>query len=249
MATCTAVDYPFELRRGQAGSPVFLSCEHASNRMPEPWSWPAQDLRFRDTHWAIDIGAAELTRDLARALGAPAVLARFSRLLVDPNRELDHPDLFRRQAEGEIVELNRQIDTADRERRVDQLWRPYHEAIDRELARSPAPIFLAIHTFTPVYLGVSRGVEVGVLFDDPEEKPATFLREAILGAGFDARPNEPYSGRSGMMYSSDRHARAHGCLALELELRQDIALSSDIRGRLLRVLAESLRQIATLRSA
>lgn len=230
-----------DVYRREAKSPAaLLTSEHASARLPGGWSWGAGDAHLVDSHWAYDLGAAELTRELARDLGVGAVLSRFSRLLADPNRDLDAHDLFRRQADGQPVHLNQSIDAAERERRIRNYWEPYHAAIDQELGATNAPVLLSIHTFTPNYQGELREVEVGVLFDDPEEREAEVLREVIAKHGFDTRLNEPYSGRGGMMYAANRHARKHQRLALELELRQDLAVRADVREKLAGAIRQAL---------
>lgn len=191
---------------------------------------------MQETHWAYDIGAADLARELAAALGTVAVLSRFSRLLADPNRREDAPDLFLRRAEGREVALNRDVDAGERELRLERLWRPYHAAVARELAATRAGIVLAVHTFTPVYAGVAREVEVGVLFD-LEEELAERVRGPIAEAGFETRMNEPYSGKAGLIFAAHRHATAAGVRALEIELRQDLAVNPAARARLVAVLA------------
>ena len=226
----------WEAVEGSPEAPAFLTCEHASERLPPGWSWPERDRRLVGTHWAYDLGAAEITLDLAAALRAPAVLSRFSRLLADPNRAEDDASVFRGEAEGEPVELNQRIDDADRQRRLEGYHRPYHEAIDRRLGESRAEILFSIHTFTPVYEGQVRKVEVGVLFDK-QEALANELAEAIAAAGFATALNEPWSGREGLIYAAERHAGAHGRKALELEVRQDLAVSAEVRARLVPVLA------------
>lgn len=215
--------------------PLFVCCEHASERLPEPWQWPEADHWLMGTHWAYDIGAAELTRELATSLGVTAVLARFSRLLADPNRDEGSGDMFLSRAEGREVLLNSNIDEVERERRLAQLWRPYHSAVDRELSRTTAPIVLAVHTFTPVWQGESRDVEVGVLFDE-EEALAERAREAISRAGLFVAMNEPYSGRAGLIYSAQRHALAHNRRAIELEVRQDLAARASVRSKVVAAL-------------
>lgn len=229
---------------GSGKSPFLLTCEHASERLPEPWVWPAEDRWLVGTHWAYDIGAEDLSRDLCDALGATAVLSRFSRLLADPNRDESARDLFLAVAEGEEVQLNRAIDAEERERRLARAWRPYHAAVDREVARSDCPVVLAIHTFTPVWNGVAREVEVGVLFDE-EAELAERARAALATTGLVVRMNEPYSGQAGLIYSARRHALAHGRRALELEVRQDLAVEALVRAKVvaaLRELAKALGQ-------
>lgn len=218
-----------EIVAGHADAKVLVTCEHASQRMPAGWSWPDRDRRLVDTHWAYDLGAVEIARDFAAAFDAVAILSRFTRLLVDPNRPEDSPTLFRAQAEGEPVELNTTwLDDAERQRRIETLLRPYHAAIDRELSASRAPLLVAMHTFTPVYEGQARDLEVGVLFDR-DEALAERVAESLVRRGLKTELNEPYSGKDGLMYAVDRHARVHHREAVEFEVRQDLATDPRFR--------------------
>lgn len=226
---------------GAKDAPIFLTCEHASERMPEGYAWPEADAWLAGTHWAFDLGAAALVHDLADAMDAPAVLSRFSRLIVDPNRPADSDTLFRAEAEGRPVELNRGIDPAERQRRLDRFHRPYHEAIEARLPGYDAEIVFSIHTFTPNYEGQVRQVEVGVLFNE-EEELGVRAAEAIRAAGFVTELNEPWSGKAGLIYAAERHAHAHGRRALELEFRQDLAVRPEERARLVQALAGFFRR-------
>jgi predicted N-formylglutamate amidohydrolase len=232
-----------EVVRGQREAPAFLTCEHASQRLPAPWRWPKHDYRLIDTHWSYDLGARELTLELARELAASAVLARFSRLLCDPNRGEEHADTFRSLADGEPVLLNTGMTPADRERRIVDYHRPFHTEVDAALAAVDAPMLFSIHTFTPLYQGEPRSVEIGVLFDR-EEREAHELG-AVLSEQFQrVAYNEPWSGRAGLIYSAERHSQRHGRLALELEVRQDLAVDPAFRARLVPVLARYFRQLS-----
>jgi predicted N-formylglutamate amidohydrolase len=223
---------------GAAAPAAVVTCEHASERLPPPWRWPEEDRRLAGTHWAFDPGARELALELAEALGTVAVCSRFSRLLIDPNRTEDSPELFRQLAEGLPVGLNRELDARERVRRL-EAWRAYHDAIDRELRGVAAPVLLSMHSFTPIYEGARRAVEIGVLFDD-ETELALGLQRALADAGFRVEQNEPYSGKNGLMYAVDRHARAHGRRAVELEVRQDLSVVPDVRARVVGAVARFL---------
>jgi predicted N-formylglutamate amidohydrolase len=230
-----------EIVHGSSDAPVVVTCEHASQRMPHGFRWPDRDRRLIDTHWAYDLGARELALDLARVADAPAILSRFSRLLIDPNRPIDSPTLFRERAEGELVELNTiLLDAQERTRRIERLWRPYHDAIEREIAATRAPLVFSMHTFTPLYEGQKRELEVGVLFDREEELALRFA-DALGRAGFRTALNEPYSGKGGLMYAVETHAHAHGRRALELEVRQDLATDPAVRSALVACIAELVR--------
>lgn len=231
---------PVERVAARADRPaIAVLCEHASERMPPGWAWPEADRRLRGTHWAWDPGAAEVARGLAAAFGGPAVLSRFTRLLVDPNRPLDSETLFRDVADGLPVALNAQLDAAERARRVEALWRPYHDAADAMVADTPGAVVVSVHSFTDRYEGVPRTVEIGVLHD---RQPA--LGQAVrrrLEGRYDARDNEPWDGRGGLMYSPQRHADAHGRDAIEFELRQDLLADAAWRDEAVARIAEALR--------
>lgn len=231
----------FEIVRGGESAGVFVTCEHASERLPEPWSWPEPDRRLLGTHWASDLGAADLAREYAARIGTVALLSRFSRLLCDPNRAEHEPSLFRDVAEREPVHLNLDLTLAERESRLTQYHRPFHAAVDRELGGRPGlHTLLSMHSFTPLYEGQPRALEVGVLFDR-EDALGEQLVSAFARAGFHVAPNEPYSGKEGLIHSAAVHAERFGLRAVELEVRQDLAVDPAFRARFLAVLASELR--------
>ena len=217
-----------------ADAPLVLASEHASAALPSPWKWSAEDEWLLPTHWASDLGAAELTRELAAALGAAAVLARFSRLLIDPNRPLESATLLRTHADGREVALNRRIATADADERVGY-WRAYHDELDRVLGGERAGVVLSVHSYTPLYQGQRRDYGLGVLFDR-EEGLGQALARAVAPLG-EVRLNEPYSGKAGLIYSAQRHADETGKRAVEIEVRQDLAIDPGFRRRLVQAIA------------
>lgn len=205
---------------GGAESRAVLTCEHAENTLPARWSWPEADRWLIDTHWAYDLGIAAVTRALAERLTAPAVLCSFSRLLADPNRPPEHPDLIRHTADGRDIHLNQRVSERDREARL-ALHRGYHRAVDSMVASAPRAMIWSMHSFTPMYEGQPREMEIGVIFDRDEALAAT-TGQMLEQDGWSVAMNAPYSGREGLMYSADRHALAHERATLELELRQDL---------------------------
>jgi predicted N-formylglutamate amidohydrolase len=177
------------------------------------------------------------------AFGAPAVLSRFSRLLIDPNRPADSDTLFRRQAEGRSVQLNAHLSAGESATRTTRLYDAFHDAVNAMLVAgtspSVSPVLMALHTFTPDYEGTVRQLEVGVLFDR-DEALAERVREALAQTGLRVGMNEPYSGKLGMMYSADMHASSHGCQTVELEVRQDLAVEAVVRRRIVEALTRVL---------
>ncbi len=206
------------------GSPeatLALCCEHASARIPAPWTTTPADAPWMGTHWAIDLGARALTLGLAKALGAPAVLSRFSRLLCDANRPESAPDLCRPEVEGHPLSFNVGVDAAERQRRLDRFYRPYHAQIDHMLNTHRPRLLFSVHTFTPVYIGAPRSVQVGVLFDLHDELAARFA-DLLQPLDLLTELNQPWSGKAGLAFSPDLHGRKAGIPYLELEVRQDL---------------------------
>lgn len=207
-----------------ARGPFVLTCEHATNLLPE-WRAEPADLPLLRDHWGLDIGAAQLTRILAARTGSCAVLSRFSRLVCDPNRDPGEPSFVVEAIDGHTLSFNRGVDADERRRRRARYFDAYHAAIERTLAARaalPEPVRLcAIHSFTPSWLGRPRPMEVGVLFDAHEEA-AWRLQQALEEEGFATAANAPYSGYEGLIYAARRHGRAHGLVYAELEVRQDL---------------------------
>ncbi|HMV68084.1 MAG TPA: N-formylglutamate amidohydrolase [Myxococcota bacterium] len=221
---------------------VLLSCEHASNELPPGYAWPEEDAWITSTHWAWDPGAADMTRAIAARLRAPAVLSRFSRLVIDPNRPLDSDTLVRGVAEGREIALNRGVTAEEVAARVALCWRPYHAELDVMVAAHPGVDLLSMHSFTPVYEGAVRRTEVGVLFDDDEAWAEAWF-DGLQASGLRVARNDPWSGRGGFMYSAQEVARRYGRRAIELEIRQDLACDPEVSGRLVRLIAEVAERV------
>ena len=204
---------------------LVITCEHASNRVPEPLTTTDEDRYALDSHWGWDPGAAAVTRELVRLKGCCAILGRFSRLVVDANRPPDHGELIRRRVEGHALSFNDGITNEEVQRRIDTYHSPYHGAIDqlcseRHAANADVVLF-SIHSFTPQLGDDVRDMQMGILFDK-HDAIAGRLAGYLDDEGFTVALNQPYSGRTGMIFAAQRHGTAHRCIYLELEIRQDI---------------------------
>ncbi len=210
---------PYTVLNPQASSPLVLTCEHASHQVPPEYHnlGLSQEELLRHIGW--DIGARAVVETLVEELGALAVCSGYSRLLIDCNRDLQDHDLIVTQSDGTPIPANRSLSPAERERRVQRFYLPYHRAIDRLLGRFKASLLLSIHSFTPVLGNQRRDFDMGVLFDCYETL-AQELGQLLFRAGFHTRYNEPYSGQDGLIFSARSHGKRHGLPYLELEINQ-----------------------------
>ena len=215
----------FTVVDGDPARGLVLVCDHADNRVPAEYGdlgLPASEFR---RHIAYDPGSADLTRALAAALGAPAVLSTFSRLLIDPNRGEDDPTLVMRLSDGAVVPANASIGPAERDDRIRRFHAPYHVAIDaaveRGLASGVAPALFSVHSFTPVWRGTPRRWHAGVLWDRDPRLAVPLIEALRADSALVVGDNEPYAGAllNDSMY---RHATVRGLAHALIEVRQDL---------------------------
>lgn len=237
---------PAEVVNPEAAAPVLLVCDHASNVIPGVLA----DLGLDETHlWrhiAYDIGVAEVTRQLSRRIGATAVLCGFSRLVIDPNRELGAPSSIPDFVDGVTVPGNRDLSEAERRDRVEKYFKPYHQVVADRLAlmaaRGPAPAVVSVHSFTPVMDGIERPWQVSALWDRDPRLPLPFMA-TLRSLGFTVGDNEPYSGRDFHGYTMQRHADSQGLANLLIEIRQDLIDTPDGVDEWSEILAGALRDV------
>src|SRR6185437_5055318 len=110
-------------------------CDHAGNRIPRRLGTLGVSDSERQRHIAWDIGAAGVTRYLSERLGAYAILQNYSRLVVDCNRDPRVPTSIATVSEDTPIPGNATLSQAEREQRIAEIYRPYHDRIAGELDR------------------------------------------------------------------------------------------------------------------
>jgi predicted N-formylglutamate amidohydrolase len=224
-----AADVAVERIEGRRDAGVLFICDHASNALPEAYGTLGLPQSELDRHIGYDIGAAAVTRRLAHRLAAPALLTRFSRLLIDPNRGADDPTLVMQLSDGAIVPGNAGIGAEEIERRLDRYWRPYRRAVSQTIeamiVAGPLPVILSIHSFTPSWRGRARPWEVGILWDS-DPRLAAPLIATLAKAGVVVGDNEPYDGAL-IGDTLDEEVTRRGLAGLLIEIRQDLIGAPD----------------------
>lgn len=222
-------DWPpaVEVLNESGQSDIVLLCEHASNHMPAEYGRLGLEPRHLERHIAWDIGAAKVTRRLSALLDAPAFLSGYSRLLIDLNRPLDVPGSIPLRSEDTDIPGNAGIDAAERARRAQRMFAPFHDRVAAHLdhrAREGRPTrIVTVHSFTPIFLGVARPWHAGVLFERGSK-----LAEAIMSnlretdPSLNVAPNEPYVISRDSDYAIPIHGDDRGIEAVLIEIRNDL---------------------------
>jgi predicted N-formylglutamate amidohydrolase len=221
---------PVEVLRPGARSPFLLTAEHAGRAFPKRLGTLGLTGRDLHRHIAWDIGVEAVTRRLSEKLGAAAVLQTYSRLVVDCNRWPAAKDFVIAFSEDTVIPGNVALSPEEIEARAREIFHPYHHAIrdllDARISAARPTVLVAMHSCTPIYLGVSRPWHVGVLYD----KDPTFARillELLHGEGkLIVGDNEPYFLTSDKDYAVPVHGEQRGIPHVEIEIRQDLIESA-----------------------
>lgn len=205
--------------------PFVLVCDHASNRIPSDYGDLGLSEAARIAHIAWDPGALGVSRELSRLLDAPLIHSNVSRLVIDCNRETSAPDLIPAISELTEVPGNQGLSSEERDRRIDLAHRPFHETInqvldERKRLNKPTTL-ISIHTFTPVYKGVQRHCQIGLISDQDRRMadPAIALLKARTS--YRVGDNDPYSPADGVYYTLSVHGEIRGLTPLMIEIRND----------------------------
>jgi predicted N-formylglutamate amidohydrolase len=210
----------------ESRSPVVLTCEHASRHIPAVYHGLGLPDSELGRHIAWDIGADALTRSLASALDAPAFLGTYSRLLLDLNRPIDSVTSIPERSEATDIPGNIGLDPDERAMRVERIFRPFHDRLSaflevRQQSGTPS-IIIAVHSFTPVFLGQRRPWHAGVLFSHSPALAQDLLEALAEDPELVLAPNEPYRIERDSDYTIPVHGEDRGLPAVLLEIRQDL---------------------------
>lgn len=207
--------------QGPSGpAPVLLLCEHAANAFPPRFGTLGLDEAVRQSHVAWDPGALAMAERLSASWAVPLVQSTVSRLIYDCNRPPESADAMPARSEMYDIPGNCDLVPEERARRTKAVYEPFVAAVDAAIEAARPGALVTIHSFTPVYFGTPRAVEIGVLFDADAR-----LADALLAqdwGGFDVRGNEPYGPEDGVTHSLKRHALSRGMPNVMVEIRNDL---------------------------
>ncbi len=223
-----------------------VTCDHATNRVPADvcggdLGVPPQDMA---RHIAWDVGAAGVAQAMGLLLDSPVICSDFSRLVIDPNRGEDDPTLVMKLYDGTIIPGNRHVDSAEVERRLATLYRPYHDALAALAARRQDTVIVAMHSFTPCLRGRDpRPWHVGVLYSaDDDRLSRQLIAHLATDTDWCVGDNEPYAGAL-PGDAIDRHALRAGRHNTLIEVRNDLIATPEAQVAWAARLAQALTAV------
>ena len=218
---------PVSVYRPNGRSAYFLSCDHASNRIPRALGDMGLDETERQRHIAWDIGALAVAKRMSDALDAVLVYQNYSRLVIDCNRSPSVPAAIPEVSEHTTIPANLDLSAAEARRRERAIHAPYHNCIhdlmDQRAATQRPTIYIAMHSYTPVFKGTQRHWHMSVMYHR-DRRLAGLLLDIIHATApqLIVGDNEPYYVDDQTDYGIPVHGEQRGIPHLLIELRQDL---------------------------
>jgi predicted N-formylglutamate amidohydrolase len=217
---------PFEVEHRDGGSRFVIICDHAGRWLPRALGSLGLGPEDLQRHIAWDIGARGVALRLGAALDAFVACQRYSRLVIDCNRELGEASSIAVSSERTPIPGNQGISPEQAAARAREIFEPYHDQIrgelDRRREQHRQAILIAVHSFTPVFLDVARPWHAGVLFNRDARLAEPLLRLLRAEGDLVVGCNEPYAVTDDSDYSVNHHGAARDLPHVELEIRQDL---------------------------
>ncbi len=219
---------------------LVISCEHASNEVPTFYQHlftnAEQELK---SHKGWDPGSLEIAERLGKTFDTAPFVYPYTRLLIEPNRSMEHPQLFSVYSAG--------LPPQEKMLLIEEYYLPHRNTVEDRISElvSRGPVLhLGIHTFTPVWDGKERKVDIGILYDPGRKMESHFCERFIEvlqknARDLSIRPNEPYLGiDDGFTTYLRTRFRDEEYLGIEIEVSQrfpdSLPAMSDLLGRSLK---------------
>jgi predicted N-formylglutamate amidohydrolase len=216
---------PFRVTEGE-NDDWLIVCDHAGNTIPRGLADLGVAEADRLDHIGWDIGAALVARRITRQLRAPLIEGVYSRLVIDCNRYPTVADAVPEWSDGRRIPGNHALSAADKARRVEAIFNPYHREIasrlNRAIARGATPVLLSIHSCSAALNGNRRPWHIGIGWTRDTRVSEPLLAMLATYSGLKVGDNEPYGLDLGLDFTVPEHAMVRGLAHLQVEFRNDL---------------------------
>lgn len=242
----------YEMLFQNSTKPFFLLCEHASCYIPPEYKNLGISHKDLLSHYGWDIGAFDVFQEICKNQQLQGIYSKFSRLLIDLNRQTQANDLIRQELDpGKKIPGNLQLSSQEKQARIHRYWRPFHLQVEKKirqlLHRNSPPILIGIHSFTPVLNGQQRKLDIGVLFH-----PQTFQSPQIAQTfydhlqqkNYDVQYNQPYSiEKPPHPYPIHHYAQKYQLSYIAIEINNSLIQKKQNAKKIALDLTQALRKI------
>ncbi len=220
-----------------------LVCEHASKFIPDKFDNLGLSVKARESHVAWDPGAFDVAVGLSKILDAPLVTSGISRLIYDCNRPPTAKSSIPERSETFNIKGNTNLNKDEVSERAEKYYFPFRNALSECLGshsrRVKSSILVTIHTFTPVFHGRERKVDLGIVHDS-DNRMADGMLNALAASSMNIERNQPYGPRDGVTHTLKEHGNRRGIASVMIEIKNDLVVTLEDQLEISQVLASAL---------
>ncbi|WP_300059944.1 N-formylglutamate amidohydrolase [uncultured Roseobacter sp.] len=238
----TTTDDVVQVLHPHGASGIVLVCEHASHHVPAALQDLGLPEDMRKGHAAWDPGALGVAEGLSQRLDAPLVASRVSRLVYDCNRPPEAPSAILEWSEGREIPGNIGLEHRIRADRVARYYLPFEARVRAVLDTAPAQVLVTVHSFTPVFMGQRRDVEIGILHDVDTRLADAMLARSLQHTALHVQRNAPYGPQDGVMHTLQQHGVSRGIPNVMIEVRNDLIATFAAQAAMAQMLADWISQ-------
>ena len=225
------------------GNQILIIADHASNFIPKKNNKLGLSNSFLRQHIAFDIGVRELSLDLSNRLKCKIIQGKYSRLLIDLNRDLDDPTVISEIVDRKIIPGNIGLSKREVRLRVKKIYNKYHDEIDRTIRKEKVKVILSIHSFNPIFKNKKRLLEFGILSNEDKNLSSIIIDQLRLQK-LNVGDNKPYKGNliGDSMY---KHGLRNNLSHALIEVRNDLLSNPSKIKRVSRLLHKTITKSLT----
>ena len=199
---------------------LLILADHASNYIPKKYNNLGLAKKDILTHKAYDPGIKDLAINLSNKFNAHLVLGEYSRLLIDCNRDINDPTLISVISDRKLILGNKQITKQEQIFRINKIYRPYHDKINKMILEKKINVIISLHSFNPIFKGRKRFLKYGILSNEDRRLSDLIIKELKRKKNF-VGDNKPYRGSliGDTLY---KHALKKGIYHSLIEIRNDL---------------------------
>tara|TARA_R110002049_G_scaffold114889_3_gene266359 strand:+ start:5907 stop:6596 length:690 start_codon:yes stop_codon:yes gene_type:complete len=223
---------------------LVLTCEHGGNSIPKDYKTYFTGYEaILNSHRGYDLGTLNLFESL-KPLADSSFSSDVSRLLIELNRSLHHPNLF--------SEFTKSISKSDKESLINSHYLVYRNAVENTISnwisKNETVLHLSIHSFTPILNNEKRHCDIGLLYDSKkinEKIFCTSFKKEIraIDPTLEVRYNYPYLGRADGFTTYLRKQFKQNYLGIEIEVNQKYSENNKMDNQIKNVLSKSIKSL------
>ncbi|WP_299349170.1 N-formylglutamate amidohydrolase [uncultured Maritalea sp.] len=218
---------PVEVIYPGSTHPLLLVCEHAGVSFPQTIDRLGLTSDQLGMHIASDIGAETVARKVSDRFQCTLILQRYSRLVIDCNRQPGEPSSIPEISDSVVIPGNENLSDAARKLRETEIFEPFTAACEAQIKRKHFRYTYSIHSFTSEMAGVHRPWDIAFLYRHPSSRAAELANLCkTMWPELSVGHNEPYDIQEGTDWYIPMCAEPRGLPHCLIEIRNDHLLDA-----------------------